>query len=162
LVLIKDNNWTRLKVARNFASLIGRLGWAEPSKFRFAQLLMLRRFNTGYEDGKYSVPAGHVESGEPITKAMVREAFEEVGIKLDADNLKLVHTMHRPDDDGRIGFFFATNQWEGEPINKEPHKCDGLGWFSVNSLPPNTIPYIRTAIEHISNNIASSEFNWGR
>ena len=45
-------------------------------------VLLLRRSNTGFEDGRLSVVAGHVEPGESVTAAAIREAREEVGIDL--------------------------------------------------------------------------------
>ena len=52
------------------------------------RVLLLRRYNTGYEDGNYSVPAGHVEEDEDVIKAMQREAFEEIGIKIKKEDLE--------------------------------------------------------------------------
>ena len=46
------------------------------------RVLLQRRYNTGYEDGKYSVVAGHVEENEDVITAMQREALEEIGIRI--------------------------------------------------------------------------------
>lgn len=51
------------------------------------QLLMLRRANTGYEDGKWTVPAGHIDAGESASQAACREAMEELGILVEPSDL---------------------------------------------------------------------------
>ncbi|MGA2417751.1 MAG: NUDIX domain-containing protein [Candidatus Staskawiczbacteria bacterium] len=128
------------------------------------KILLLRRFNTGYEDGNYSFPAGHVDKGENFTQCIVREAKEEIGVNLNPKDLKVVHVMHRNsgevDIGNRIDVFFTADKWEGNIENKEPNKCDDLSWFDLNNLPENIIPYIRQAIDCIKNKIIYSEFGW--
>ncbi|NQY54774.1 MAG: NUDIX domain-containing protein, partial [Campylobacteraceae bacterium] len=46
------------------------------------KILLLRRHNTGYQDGQYSTIAGHVEEGESFSQCIIREAKEEAGITL--------------------------------------------------------------------------------
>ncbi len=124
------------------------------------KILLLRRFNTGYEDGNYSVPAGHIDGGERAVKAMIRETIEETGITINEDQLRMVHVMHRKSTEERIDFFFEATQWQGEPKIIETNKCDDLNWFTVNQLPPNMVPYVRAGIENYDNKILFSEFGW--
>jgi NADH pyrophosphatase NudC (nudix superfamily) len=42
------------------------------------KVLLLKRHNTGYEDGNYSVIAGHVEPGESFRQTIIREAQENI------------------------------------------------------------------------------------
>jgi 8-oxo-dGTP pyrophosphatase MutT (NUDIX family) len=128
------------------------------------KVLLLKRSNTGYEDGKYSLVAGHVDPEESFTQCIIREAKEEAGIELQKEDIKMVHVMHRnsgsDEYNERIDVFFRTEKWIGEIINKEPNKCDDLSWFDLDYLPTNTIPYIKQALDMIKNKICYSEFGW--
>jgi len=110
------------------------------------QILMLRRYNTGFEDGNYSLVAGHLDGGETVIQAMIREAREEAGISISAENLEISLVMQRKSTVERIDYFLFCTKWNGEIQNMEPHKCDNIEWFPIDKLPANTIPYIREAI----------------
>jgi len=127
---------------------------------RDKQILLLRRFNTGYEDGNYSVVAGHVDAGETVTQAVIREANEEVGAILEPTDIQIIHVMNRKSEDERIDFFIAVKHWIGEVTNNEPYKCDNLSWVAIDSLPHNIIPYVKHAIENYQANVYYSEFGW--
>jgi 8-oxo-dGTP pyrophosphatase MutT (NUDIX family) len=131
---------------------------------REGRVLLLRRHNTGYEDGNYSVIAGHVERDERITHALVREAAEEAGIRLSASDLQFVHVMQRKGADGLVyvDFFFLTEQWEGQVQNSEPARCDDLQWFPTAEIPANTIPYVREVLGMLhSQREGFREYGWG-
>lgn len=124
------------------------------------QTLLLLRQNTGYEDGKYSLVAGHPEGNEPLKEAMIREALEEAGITIKYEDLIFSQVMHRTSDSERVSFFFTTEIWNGEIKNMEPDKCSDLSWFSLDNLPVNIIPYIKEAINNHLIGIKYSEFGW--
>jgi 8-oxo-dGTP diphosphatase len=128
--------------------------------FRENQILLLRRFNTGYRDGEFSVPAGHLDGDETVKVAAMREASEEVGLQLDIDNIVFSSVMHRKEDEERVDFFVHIQAWQNEPFNNEPNKCDGLIWVDCKSLPENTIPYVRRAIENHLGGVVFDEFGW--
>ena len=125
------------------------------------EILLLRRFNTGYEDGNYSVIAGHLDGGEDVYTAMIREAEEESGIFISRENLIIIQVMHRKKaDEERIDYFFICENWQGNIENKEPGKCDELKWCDLENLPHNIIDYIGAAIGNYKNNIKFSIFGW--
>ena len=129
------------------------------------KVLLSRRYNTGFHDGEYSFPAGHLHGeDETLKQAMVREAKEEVGIKVDLTDLELIHVMHRrqqePTNERRVNLFFMARKWKGEPRIMEPNKCDDLQWFEIDQIPDNTISYIKRAINCFRNRIPYSEYGF--
>jgi 8-oxo-dGTP diphosphatase len=125
------------------------------------EILLQRRSNTGFEDGNYGVPAGHLDGGETAREGCVREIKEEIGITIKPEDLEVVHVMFRKaTKDERIDFFMTVRSYEGRIENKEPEKCDDLKWFSLEVLPENTVDYVRKAIEHYKAGIYYSEYGW--
>lgn len=128
--------------------------------FRDTQVLLLRRFSTGYRDGEYSVPAGHLDGNETVRAAAQREAAEEVGVQIEPDDILFSSVMHRNEGDERVDFFVEIRRWDREPFNNEPNKCDELRWVDMHTFPPNMIPYVRRALENHWNGVHFDEFGW--
>lgn len=124
------------------------------------QILLLKRANTGYEDGKYSLVAGHMDGNETIKQAMIREAREEAGIVIDEKDIEIATFLHRKTDPERLDFFLKCEKWKGNIENKEPNKCSELCWYDINNLPSNIIPCVKKAIENYQDNIMFDNFGW--
>lgn len=125
------------------------------------KILLQRRFQTGFQDGNYGVPAGHLDGSETAREGCAREIKEEIGIDIIPTALQVVHVMHRKaEKDERIDFFMVADSYEGEVTNCEPHKCDDLTWFNLDSLPLNIVDYVKVAIENYRNGILYSEFGY--
>ncbi|GHH74746.1 hypothetical protein GCM10018793_16690 [Streptomyces sulfonofaciens] len=126
-------------------------------------ILLAERSGTGYADGMLNLPSGKVEPGESVIEAAVREAREEIGIRIEEPSLRLVHVMQHRNPSGRVrvGWFFATPQWAGgEPFNAEPHKCAGLSWHRADQLPGHTVPYNALGIAHYLKGEPFSVHGW--
>ncbi|WP_245548743.1 NUDIX hydrolase [Nocardia exalbida] len=119
-----------------------------------------RRADTGYEDGSWHLPSGHLESGESVVDALVREAAEEIGVVIAPKDVQFAHVMHNSSSGGRAAFFFLVRTWAGTPTNQEPDKCDALEWFSPAELPDRMIAYCRAALVSIAVGQPFSVYGW--
>ncbi len=127
------------------------------------KVLFLLRSATGYMDGYYGLPAGHVEDMESFTQAAIREASEEVGVDIKPNHLRYIHTMQRVATDNthiRVDVFFEADIWEGDFKNAEPVKHSKIVWLDPNNLPDNTMDYQLHLFDQIAKGSAYSEFGW--
>ena len=102
--------------------------------------LVIRRHNTGYRDGQYTVPAGHVG-----------ELAEEVGLRAIEADAELVHAMQRHEGEfDYIDFYFNIAAWQGKPCICEPDKMDDLRGMTLKELETVGIPGVISALHAIS------------
>ncbi|HVW99362.1 MAG TPA: NUDIX domain-containing protein [Candidatus Babeliaceae bacterium] len=129
-------------------------------------ILLLRRFQTGTDDGLYVVPMGGHDGNEPVTSSLIREAKEEANLLLKPGDLTVCHVMHRLHhmteevSFEQIDIIFKAHQYEGTLRNNEPDHCDELAFYPLNNLPENTAPFIRHAIDCVARECFFSEFGW--
>ena len=102
------------------------------------EVLLIRRTNTDWDDGKYTFPSGHVESGEAVLAACVREVREEVELEVSEKDLILKNvTQYRGRSEGErdhINFYFECTDYHNEAKIGEPDKSDDLIWLSPEKL----------------------------
>jgi 8-oxo-dGTP pyrophosphatase MutT (NUDIX family) len=129
--------------------------------FKDDQILLSRRYNTGWNDGNYGVVSGHIDGDETMYEAMKREASEEAGIDILEEDLEIVQVMHRKKtDEERIDYFLICKKYNGTITNTEPNKCDDLSFFDINNLPDNMVEYVKAGIENYMAGIKFSQYGW--
>ena len=124
------------------------------------KILLMKRKNTGYGDGKYSLPGGHVEANEEIRKALVREAKEEIGININVEDVEFYKVLNRKVSENQeyVDFVFKTNRWSGDVSNNEKDKCEEIIWADKDQIPENTLDFIPKLLS--KNDSAYLPFNW--
>ena len=117
-----------------------------------SEILLLKRQGTGYYDGFFDLPGGHLEANEDIFDGMIREAKEEIGITIKREDMEILHIYHKYKK-GMIKFVFKVDKYEGNLINNEPDKCEKIEWIDFEYLPENVIPGIKIELDNIKNDI---------
>ena len=93
------------------------------------------------DNGKWTNPGGHMDEGEDIQDAAVREVYEETGIKIDKSQLKHISSelvnSHRTGKDFVVHAFTASiNKKEGN-IKIDPDKeFTTLKWVKIHPDTP--------------------------
>jgi 8-oxo-dGTP diphosphatase len=101
------------------------------------KILMGKRGNV-FGKGNWAFPGGHLEVGETIEDCAKRELKEETGIE--PTKIKLIGIINDirniPGQSRQyIRFVFLIEDFSGEVVNKEPDRCEGWKWFSLDKLP---------------------------
>ena len=116
------------------------------------EILLALRKNTGYNDGEYELPGGHVDAGEDVMNAMIREAKEELNIELERESLKIEHILHHYKGN-RLKFVISADRYCGELKIGEPDKCEKLEWFNIEQLPENMDKKAKKVLKEIKNGV---------
>lgn len=116
------------------------------------KVLLLKRVNTGYEDGKFCFPGGHVEKGEEIKDAAIREAKEEIGVDIKKEDLQVINVLQRKiGDNAYIDFILKCDRWENDEKIMEKDICEKIEWFDINNIPDNVIPFMKKLFKGSNN-----------
>jgi 8-oxo-dGTP pyrophosphatase MutT (NUDIX family) len=130
---------------------------------RVGRVLLLRRAGDVYASGLLCLPSGHLERGESLSEAAVRETFEETGVVLRPGALRHVLSVHQRNPgttDTRVGFAFTPAAWDGEPVNAEPHKHSELVWADPAALPRDTVGYTADVITAAERGLTFTLSGW--
>lgn len=120
------------------------------------KILLLRQ--TKPNGGNYTLVGGTVESFETARESLIRESFEEAGIRLKAADLRLVHVLHKhKKKQTRIVLYFKAYRWEGELKARETKKFKETEWFALDQLPANLTSTVQHVLDEYRKGILYSE-----
>jgi 8-oxo-dGTP pyrophosphatase MutT (NUDIX family) len=112
--------------------------------------LLQRSQNAKFAQGMWDLPVGKSEPGEPITETAVRELYEETGLTVKPEALKVAHIIHGAwgveAPNGFLTVVFAAHEWAGEPENREPHKHARVCWVDADAIPEEFVDTTASAL----------------
>lgn len=87
-------------------------------------------------EGTWTMPGGKLHFGESFEEAACREVFEETGIKIDKEKLKVISITNDIVEDAHfVTIGLLCNNFEEKPKVMEPDEITEWKWFSLNELP---------------------------
>jgi 8-oxo-dGTP diphosphatase len=112
------------------------------------KILLLKR-KSALGCGTWSVPGGWVDPGEQPEKTAIREAMEEVGLKVYFPGLfGCTNYYHEKDGISTVTLWYYC-EFEGIPFNKEPEKASEMMWADLDNLPTPLYGHLEKMIPHI-------------
>lgn len=121
------------------------------------KVFFLRRANTGWADGMLTIPAGHVDKGDFIKEAAIKEAKEEASVDVQIEDLEFIHVDYIRDE--YVNFYFRAKKWTGEPRLGEPHLASEVLWIDKNNLPEDVTPQLKRLFQQMNEGSYFSEFD---
>ncbi|QCX79878.1 Phosphatase NudJ [Streptomyces sp. YIM 121038] len=113
-------------------------------------VLLQRSENAKFAQGMWDLPVGKSEPGEPITETAVRELYEETGLTVKPESLKVAHIIHGAwgveAPNGFLTVVFAAHEWTGEPENREPRKHAQVRWIDTDAIPKEFVDTTASAL----------------
>jgi 8-oxo-dGTP diphosphatase len=98
--------------------------------------LAKRGREAGNERHKWEFPGGSVEFGERLEDALVREVKEEYDFEIEVDRLlDVVNHIIPHEKQHWVSPTFLCRYKSGTPRIREPHKCEEIGWFTLDQIP---------------------------
>ncbi|MFJ8562203.1 NUDIX domain-containing protein [Streptomyces microflavus] len=114
-------------------------------------VLLQRSENAKFAQGMWDLPVGKSEPGEPITETAVRELYEETGLTVKPESLKVAHIIHGAwgveAPNGFLTVVFTAHEWTGESENREPRKHSQVRWVDAGALPENFVDTTSSALQ---------------
>lgn len=87
-------------------------------------------------EGTWTMPGGKLYFGEGFEEAAFREAFEETGIEINKEKLKLISVTNDIVKDAHfVTIGFLCEDFKGEPKAIEPDEITEWKWFELDNLP---------------------------
>lgn len=114
------------------------------------RLLLIRRTDNGY----WGLPGGHLDYGETLMQAAVRETREETGLDVQVKHLSGIYSAPYPEglvinDVNQVVIAAFVGQVVGGELHPGPEAAD-IGFFPMDALPepllPIHVPRIRHAV----------------
>jgi 8-oxo-dGTP diphosphatase len=88
--------------------------------FRAGEVLLIQRGKPGPIQGFWSLPGGHIEPGEPVRAAALREVREEAGVVVELDGLLDLHEVIRGDRPEDLTSHYLIAVFYGRWLSGEP------------------------------------------
>ena len=87
---------------------------------------------------KYSIPGGHLATGETFEQGAIREIKEETDLDiLEPKVIAVTNNLETYKEEGKhyISVILLATKYSGELKNMEPEKCENWNWINPKKLP---------------------------